>query len=112
MKLFINKIKDFYRKQKGKIKIFAFVFLSIFALELVAVMQLPYINSLGSLIDMVVPETIISLTNQNREELRIRSLENNDLLNLAAQLKAADMAEKGYFSHTSPEGITHGTGST
>ena len=106
MKLFKNKIGDFYRKQKGNIKIFAFLFLSIFALELVAVMQLPYINSLGSLIDMVLPETIVSLTNQNREDIGIEVLDKNDLLNLAAQLKAADMAENGYFSHTSPDGIT------
>ncbi|MDD4584611.1 MAG: CAP domain-containing protein [Bacilli bacterium] len=106
MKLFRNKIGDFYRKQKGNIKIFAFLFLSIFVLELVAVMQLPYINSLGSLIDMVLPETIVSLTNQNREDIGIEILDKNDLLNLAAQLKAADMAENGYFSHTSPDGIT------
>lgn len=106
MKLFKNKIGDFYRKQKGNIKIFAFLFLSIFALELIAVMQLPYINSLGSLIDMVLPETIVSLTNQNREDIGINNLSQNELLNLAAQLKAADMAEKGYFAHTSPEGIT------
>lgn len=55
---------------------------------------------------MVSPEAIVDLTNQNREEFGIGGLEKNDLLTLAAQLKAFDMAEKGYFSHTSPEGIT------
>jgi len=33
-------------------------------------------------------------------------LSENPLLDLAAQLKALDMAKKGYFSHISPEGIT------
>lgn len=106
MSLFLNKFKNFYKKEKDKIKIIIFVFLSIFSLELIVISQSPYINSLGSLIEMVLPETVIELTNQNRENIGINNLSQNELLNLAAQLKAADMAEKGYFAHTSPEGIT------
>ena len=106
MKAFLKRTRDFFRKQKGRIGIFALVFLAVFAIELVTVVQLPYIDSLGGLIDMVSPEAIVDLTNQNREEFGIGGLEKNDLLTLAAQLKAFDMAEKGYFSHTSPEGIT------
>ena len=106
MKAFLKRTRDFFRKQKGRIGIFALVFLAVFAIELATVVQLHYIDSLGSLIDMVSPEAIVDLTNQNREEFGIGGLEKNDLLTLAAQLKAFDMAEKGYFSHTSPEGIT------
>lgn len=39
------------------------------------------------------------------DQKRIR-MERNVLLDLAAAIKAQEMAEKNYFSHTSPEGIT------
>ncbi len=52
----------------------------------------------------VLPGVLVSLTNENREDNSLAPLSHNALLEQAAQLKANDMAAKGYFAHTSPEG--------
>ena len=44
------------------------------------------------------------LTNVERQQNKIPALTINSLLTKAAELKANDMATKGYFAHTSPEG--------
>lgn len=52
------------------------------------------------------PETIISFTNEEREKRDLPPLVENEALNKAAELKAADMLKNNYFSHTSPSGMT------
>lgn len=54
----------------------------------------------------VLPGVLSSLTNAERLENNLPELRESEVLNRAAQLKAEDMARKGYFAHTSPEGIT------
>ncbi len=54
----------------------------------------------------VLPSVLVDATNKNRSENKVPALAHNDLLQQAAQLKANDMATKGYFAHTSPEGVT------
>ncbi len=54
----------------------------------------------------VLPGVLSSLTNAERLENNLPQLNESEVLNRAAQLKAEDMAKKGYFAHTSPEGIT------
>ena len=54
----------------------------------------------------VLPGTLVSLTNENRLAYKVGELKVNPILVRAAELKAADMAKKGYFAHTSPEGAT------
>lgn len=49
---------------------------------------------------------VIALTNTEREEKGIVVLKRNALLDAAAQMKAEDMAEKGYYAHVSPDGVT------
>lgn len=49
---------------------------------------------------------LVDLTNEDRQAEGAGKLVINDKLVLAAQLKANDMAEKSYFAHTSPEGLT------
>jgi len=49
---------------------------------------------------------LVELTNEKRESLGLNSLENNEVLQEAAYLKAQDMIENGYFSHESPSGIS------
>jgi uncharacterized protein YkwD len=55
---------------------------------------------------------LISYTNEARADLIHtppgvdRALKTSELLTQAAQLKANDMAEKGYFAHNSPDGKT------
>ena len=45
---------------------------------------------------------VVSLVNQQRQKAGLESLKADSVLNRLAQQKAEDMAEKGYFSHTSP----------
>ncbi|MFA6475855.1 MAG: CAP domain-containing protein [Candidatus Paceibacterota bacterium] len=52
----------------------------------------------------VLPAVLDQLTNENRQAEKLSALTVNPLLNKVAELKAQDMAEKGYFSHVSPEG--------
>ncbi|MFA6256729.1 MAG: CAP domain-containing protein [Candidatus Paceibacterota bacterium] len=54
----------------------------------------------------VLPAVLGNLTNEERQELNLPTLTVNPLLEQAAQMKAQDMADKGYFAHTSPEGKT------
>ncbi len=49
---------------------------------------------------------LFELTNEDRKELSLNSLERNELLDRAALLKAQDMIENNYFSHVSPSGVT------
>jgi len=54
----------------------------------------------------VLPAVLATLTNEEREHNKLPDLVVSPLLTEAAQMKADDMAKKGYFAHTSPEGIT------
>lgn len=45
---------------------------------------------------------VVSLVNQERQAAGLGSLKSDSKLAALAQQKAEDMAEKGYFSHTSP----------
>lgn len=59
---------------------------------------------LGNQLAAVVTSTLVSLTNDNRENEDLSTLAVNPLLVAAAQAKADDMAAKGYFAHVSPDG--------
>ncbi len=49
---------------------------------------------------------LVDLANKDRAEENVAVLTVNPVLTEAAQRKANDMALKGYFAHTSPEGVT------
>jgi hypothetical protein len=54
----------------------------------------------------VLPAVLSTLTNEERTKNNLPTLTINPVLAQAAQLKAEDMASKGYFSHNSPDGKT------
>lgn len=54
----------------------------------------------------VITSALVDLANKDRSEEDLGTLTVNPLLVAAAQAKADDMAEKGYFAHTSPDGST------
>ncbi len=54
----------------------------------------------------VYPAVLTDLTNEYRSEKGIAGLAWNETLANAANAKARDMMQKGYFAHTSPEGLT------
>lgn len=63
-----------------------------------------YANNLN--LSAVLPGVLSNLTNEERMKTNLPILKENPLLVHAAELKAADMASKSYFAHTSPEGKT------
>lgn len=67
-----------------------------------ALLRLPLTSYLAS----VFPSAVVQLTNQEREIRNLKELAVNPLLEKAAQMKAEDMAQKGYFAHVSPSGET------
>ncbi len=54
----------------------------------------------------ITPSVLIQSANGARQKTHERTLIINPVLEKAAQLKANDMATKGYFAHTSPSGVT------
>ncbi|MES2135352.1 MAG: CAP domain-containing protein [Patescibacteria group bacterium] len=54
----------------------------------------------------VLPGVLTALTNNDRATNGVGALVEEPLLTVAAQKKATDMAEKGYFSHVTPDGKT------
>ena len=76
------------------------IFLEIFAF---LIPTLTRINMTGGMA-AVLPAVLADLTNQERQEQNLSTLTVSQILNQAAEMKATDMATKGYFAHTSPEG--------
>ena len=72
----------------------------LFLVQLLVVV--PYTNFFSA----ILPNVLVDLTNSDRLENNLFVLNVNPLLEKAAQMKAEDMAEKGYFSHNSPIGKT------
>jgi len=58
------------------------------------------------MVSTILPAVIVADTNKEREEASLTPLSRNDLLDVAAQMKADDMASKGYFAHYSPGGVS------
>lgn len=54
----------------------------------------------------VLSGTVVALTNGERADRNLPTLTRNAKLDEAAQMKAQDMAAKGYYAHVSPEGVT------
>lgn len=55
-----------------------------------------------TVIDSTKARQVLSLVNKERNKVGISTLSADSQLNKLAQMKAEDMARKGYFSHTSP----------
>jgi len=54
----------------------------------------------------IYASVLVNLTNQDRVRANVSELKVNALLEKAAQMKADDMASKGYFAHNTPDGKT------
>ncbi len=84
---------------------------SIFALlgiglALFSYIQLARFTGYFGLTAEVYPAVVVTLTNEDRAKHNLAFLSVNPVLEAAAKMKAEDMAQKGYFAHTSPEGLT------
>ena len=79
----------------------------VVALELIAFILPSLVNlNLSGGMAAVLPAVLGQLTNEKRAAADLPVLVVNPLLTQAAEMKAQDMAEQGYFAHTSPEGKT------
>jgi hypothetical protein len=54
----------------------------------------------------ILPRVLVDLTNIYRTSSKLGNLTVNPILEEAARRKARDMAQKAYFAHISPEGVT------
>lgn len=72
----------------------------------VTALQTGYINRSGQFMSSVLPAVLVDLTNEDRTERGLHSLEPNKELKKAAQMKANHMVEEGYFAHDAPDGTT------
>ncbi len=89
--------------------VFSKIGLTLFTIVIVAFFVLTaffarYVIESGQMA-AVITAALVDLTNQDRTQEDLGTLTINPLLVEAAQAKANDMAEKGYFAHTSPEGV-------
>lgn len=70
-----------------------------------AIVSAPAFRS-GNILAAVNAAHVVSRTNAERTDEGLRSLSRNAMLDAAAEMKAKDMAAKGYYAHVSPEGLT------
>lgn len=82
------------------------ILLVVIIVELVFFVQVFIVFDKTNFLASVLPGVLTSLTNKERSHNNAAPLTENSLLTAAAQLKANDMATKGYFAHTSPDGKT------
>ncbi len=80
--------------------LFVIIFIQLFAL----ISMFSPVTNRTNFLASVLPAVLTSITNEKRAENAVAPLAQNDLLQKAAQLKAEDMATRGYFAHTSPDG--------
>lgn len=92
----------FLRKENIRNVVAVVLFLEIFTF---LIPTLTRINMTGGMA-AVLPAILADLTNNERQSQNLSTLTTNPILNAAAEMKAEDMATKGYFAHTSPEGKT------
>lgn len=85
-----------------------FIFLGFVLLSQAALLSgllnraVAYLPSFQNMLASVLPGVLSVQTNDYRQENRVGSLKQNALLAEAAQMKADDMAAKGYFAHIGP----------
>ncbi|MBU2158962.1 CAP domain-containing protein [Patescibacteria group bacterium] len=105
-------LKDFFLPHKGngfKPLLFtgagiAIVVSGLLLLQAAYVLQTMVVFTQTNFLASVLPGVLSTLANEDREKNGVAALVPDELLAEAAQLKANDMAEKGYFSHVDPLG--------
>ncbi|HUC01966.1 MAG TPA: CAP domain-containing protein [Candidatus Paceibacterota bacterium] len=87
-------------------RMIAFMVMVVLVAEAAFVFGAKYVIPSSKLFGIVEANVLIDETNQSRTTNGLPELQVNPLLTAAAQDKANDMATKGYFAHTSPQGLT------
>lgn len=106
-KYFIPHEKNDFQPHFLRAKTIKFLAGLMVVLELVFLFQVYVIlPKFSHLLALILPDVIVSETNENRLANDLPTLQVNQLLQEAAREKANDMAQDGYFAHTSPDGKT------
>lgn len=82
--------------------------ITVFVALIALVLALPSLQQMAlrsPQIAAIVTAVLVNITNTDRAKESLSPLTVNPQLVAIAQMKANDMAEKGYFAHTSPEGV-------
>ena len=82
------------------------IFIIIVVVENLFFLTSYYLISSPLFLANLIEESIVQYTNMSRANTTLPELKISPVLSQAAQLKAEDMAAKGYFSHISPDSIT------
>lgn len=114
MNRLFNKIKNHFIPHTGnnhephffRDKSIFFFFSLLIVIELVFLVQVFVIFDKTNFLASVLPGVLTAITNEDRASNNAGTLTTNELLQKAAQLKANDMAKRGYFAHNSPDGLT------
>ena len=96
-----NDFRPHLLRAGGLLVVAVFVFGALFASNIQR-----FILRTSDYIASVLPAVLVDLANKDRSEQKLAYLKINPKLEAAARLKAKDMAEKGYFAHYSPEGVS------
>ncbi len=78
----------------------------VLVLELGYITQITFVFPNTHLLASILPGVLTDLTNDTRATKDLSPIARNQLLDVAAQAAAEDMAAKGYFAHVSPDGKT------
>lgn len=94
-----------YKKLLNKLKIVSIITLLIMVAG-VGAFFLRFKDELLDSLSAIYASVLVNLANKDRTNQNLSELKVNPLLERAAQMKADDMAERGYFAHNTPEGLT------
>ncbi len=79
---------------------------AVLAVEIVFISHVFVLAPGANLYALIFPKVLVDQTNDRRATEQLQPLAVNQLLEAAARAKVQDMVLKGYFAHTSPEGLT------
>lgn len=105
-KYFVPHEENGYRPHILRAQTVAFVVMIALVAESAFVFGAKYIIPQSKLFGIIEANALVDETNQSRVTNDLPELQVSPLLQEAAQEKANDMATKGYFAHTSPQGLT------
>ncbi len=105
-KYFIPEEENDYQPHFLRTRVVTVFLIFLFLIEAAFLVQILFLWRYTNIFSSILPSVLVELTNGDRGQNRIAALAVNPLLEQAAQLKAQDMAQKSYFAHTSPSGLT------
>lgn len=114
MKKTLRRIKDHFIPSKAndfqphflRIRFALFLLAFIFTVEGFFIAHTLFILPNSNYFAAIFATVLVDETNNTRSTEKLGQLTTNPVLERAAQLKADDMATKGYFAHNSPDGKT------